>query len=221
MHSTFLHELSKAAAELLAIPVRGRGCPRIDLSIHNPALHDQMPDRTHFHNFVENKIQASGCGLVWGGYLEHRAVYAGDLFAADVNPRCIHLGLDFWAAAGTAVFAPLSGIVHSFHDNAGFCNYGPTIILKHAVRDQVFYSLYGHLARASLVRLQVGTPVEKGSHIGWLGAFEENGNWPPHLHFQLIRDLGEWVGDYPGVCAEKDVPYYRENCPDPAVLLGL
>jgi hypothetical protein len=44
----------------------------------------------------------------------------------------------------------------------------------------------------------------------------ENGGWPPHLHFQLIRDIQHYHGDYPGVCAKRDVDFYACNCPDPA-----
>jgi len=49
-----------------------------------------------------------------------------------------------------------------------------------------------------------------------LGKPDENGGWPPHLHFQLIRDMQGFVGDYPGVCAKQDLTFYANNCPDPS-----
>jgi hypothetical protein len=33
--------------------------------------------------------------------------------------------------------------------------------------------------------------------------------------------MGDFWGDYPGVAAEKDLDNYRENCPDPAPLIGI
>jgi hypothetical protein len=32
----------------------------------------------------------------------------------------------------------------------------------------------------------------------------------------LIRDMQEFQGDYPGVCSQRDVAFYANNCPDPA-----
>jgi hypothetical protein len=46
-----------------------------------------------------------------------------------------------------------------------------------------------------------------------------NGNWPPHLHFQLIRDMQGKRGDYPGVVRADELAFYRDNCPDPMALL--
>jgi hypothetical protein len=48
-----------------------------------------------------------------------------------------------------------------------------------------------------------------------VSSIRKNGDWPPHLHFQLIWDLGGKWGDYPGVAAERDLEFYKENCPDP------
>jgi hypothetical protein len=33
--------------------------------------------------------------------------------------------------------------------------------------------------------------------------------------------LGEKVGDYPGVAAESDLGFYKENCPDPDLILRI
>jgi len=55
-----------------------------------------------------------------------------------------------FAPAGTPVFAPLGGVVHAFADNSAPLDYGPVIILRHDVNGVTFYTLYGHLSRASL-----------------------------------------------------------------------
>jgi len=49
----------------------------------------------------------------------------------------------------------------------------------------------------------------------------ENGQWPPHLHFQLILDMESKKGDYPGVCSLPQRQKYLDNCPDPDALLNL
>jgi murein DD-endopeptidase MepM/ murein hydrolase activator NlpD len=77
------------------------------------------------------------------------------------------------------------------------------------------------LSLESVKDLQIGLKVAKGEKIAILGEPFENGDYAPHLHFQLIQSLGEFVGDYPGVCKKSDVAFYKENCPDPNLLLKI
>ncbi len=157
-----------------------------------------------------------------GGYDEDRAIYAGEAFTAGDEPRTVHLGVDIAAPAGTEVFAPLAGRVHGFQDNAAAFDYGPTIILEHAIAaDLTFYTLYGHLSRESLAGLFAGRVFGAGERIATLGVAEVNGNWPPHLHFQIILDIGEAHGDFPGVCRKSQREIWRRICPDPRPLLGI
>ena len=87
-----------------------------------------------------------------GGYGEDRAIYDTPIFnPAGEEPRTIHLGLDIFAPAGRAVYAPLAGKVHSFQVNDNAKDYGPTIILEHALAPGLtIWSLYGHLSAESL-----------------------------------------------------------------------
>ena len=163
-------------------------------------------------------------GLLVGGYDEERAIYSGPVFEAPdgMEPRTIHLGIDIFEEAGTPVFAPLAGRVHSFQDNANPKDYGPTIILEHAVTSQLtFYTLYGHLSRDSLERITIGKPVAAGEEVARLGEAAVNGDWPPHLHFQLILDMQGKRGDYPGVFKKSEREQWKRICPDPAPLLGI
>jgi peptidoglycan LD-endopeptidase LytH len=163
-------------------------------------------------------------GLLVGGYDEERAIYSGPVFAAPngAEPRTIHLGVDIFEAPGTPVFAPLAGKVHSFQDNAHPKDYGPTIILEHAVTSQLtFYTLYGHLNRNSLEGLYAGKPVAAGEGIASLGEAAVNGDWPPHLHFQIILDMMGKSGDYPGVFKKSEREQWKRTCPDPVPLLGI
>ncbi len=164
-----------------------------------------------------------GQPIRFGGYGEDRSLYTQELFAPQgEEPRTIHLGVDVFAPAGADVFAPLAGRVHSsrINDNPG--DYGPTIILEHSpAPGLVFHTLYGHLSRDSLKGLKPGAAFMAGEPIATLGTKPENGGWPPHLHFQIILDIGAAKGDYPGVCKHSERDRWLSICPDPGPLLGL
>jgi murein DD-endopeptidase MepM/ murein hydrolase activator NlpD len=158
-----------------------------------------------------------------GGYGEDRGVYSQVLFAPEgVEPRTVHLGIDIFAPAGAEVFTPLNARVHSFQVNDRPGDYGPTIILEHSAAPGLkFHTLYGHLSRDSLKGLTPGAAFMAGERIAQLGTARENGGWPPHLHFQILLDIGSAKGDYPGVCRRSERERWLAICPDPAPLLGL
>lgn len=164
--------------------------------------------------------------LRYGGYGERRSVYSrsphfgstADESSAE-RVRDIHLGLDVWAETGTPVRALWAGEVVTSFDNQGLGDYGPTLILRHEHLGECWHSLYGHLSRESLHAMPVGTLLSQGQIIAHLGAEEENGGWPPHVHFQLIIDLEEGATDHPGVCSADDWEAYSANCPDPTPFL--
>ena len=197
---------------------------RLDLSEHNTALGSFDPgDTAAFSAFVNSEMQRAGARYAAGGYGENRTLYQmSPVFAsADAEPRTLHLGIDLWLEAGTAVHAVLPGTVHSTQDNAAFGDYGPTLILEHQVDDTRFFTLYGHLAKPSLQQTRPGQRIEAGALLGWLGEPHENVGWPAHLHFQVIGDLGGRSGDYPGVCRPSEAPAWLANCPDPNLLLRI
>lgn len=157
-----------------------------------------------------------------GGYAEERRMYSqSPVFQQTDEPRNIHLGVDIWMPAGTAVYACAPGRVHSFQDNAAWGDYGPTILLEHRLEDTTYWTLYGHLSRESLHGLSEGMPVAGGQAIGALGSSEVNGGWLPHLHFQVIGDLRGKKGDFEGVTTRRLLPLFLEICPDPGIILGL
>ncbi len=174
-----------------------------------------------FTLWVNQQLDTNNCKYGIGGYMEHRTIYAGiPLFDDGVDePRFLHLGLDIWGKAGTAVYAALAGKVHSFRDNNNLGDYGPTIILEHDLDGIKLYSLYGHLNRACLTGLSVGMPVKISQQIANLGDMDENGQWPPHLHFQLMFDMEGKYGDYPGACRYSEKEIYLKNVPDPQLVL--
>lgn len=198
----------------------------IDLSVDNYGLSGrELSSSETFSEYISGYLELKRKKVAWGGYNEVRGLYLrSELFSAEEQEelkRNIHLGIDLWAEAGTAVLAALEGKVHSFRDNDNFGDYGPTIILEHEEEGHTFYTLYGHLSRESLHGLKVGTEVRQGHKIAELGAPSENGDYAPHLHFQVIRDLKGQKGDFPGVTSRKLQAEYLDNCPDPNLLLKI
>lgn len=213
-----------AAASPLPFDLNDQPGIRLDLSEHNRALDGFDPgDTAVFSAFIQQQIARQGARYAAGGYAENRMLYQmSPVFrSADAEPRTLHLGIDLWLEAGTTIHAVLPGVVHSTQDNAAFGDYGPTLILEHQLEGERFFTLYGHLAQATLERTQPGQQIAAGELLGWLGSPSENVGWPPHLHFQVIRDLGGCRGDYPGVCRPSEAAQWLANCPDPNLLLRI
>ncbi len=169
-------------------------------------------------DYVKSKIRSAKAKLGVGRYLEDRSVYE---WSSKFGNRSIHLGMDLFLPAGTEVFAFMDCVVHSFKDNSDDGDYGPTIILKHAINDVPFYSLYGHLSKNSLKGKTRGAIIRKGEMIGRIGDIRENGSWPEHLHFQLLRDMQGREGDFPGVASREDLEEYKKVCIDPNLVVGI
>lgn len=197
----------------------------LDLSIDNSELKAvNVSSSDDLEQFIWNFLKSHKGKVAYGGYLEQRGIYQRSDYFNKSNPeteRNIHLGLDLWIEADTPIYAPLDGSIHSFKNNTNHGDYGPTIILKHCIGDSEFHTLYGHLSLESLVGKRVGDKVEKGKQMATLGASKVNGDYPPHLHFQIIKDIQDFLGDYPGVCNQLDLEFYKENCLNPLLLIDL
>lgn len=184
--------------------------------------HLDINDVSGFTEYLFDSIAAADTPVGIGRYDEDRVLYRhSPLFNGDAERRSIHLGIDLFVVEGTEVLTPLPGTVHSASDNAGLGNYGPTVILRHELDDVEFHTLYGHLSRNSLEDLDPGDALAAGDPVGEVGDLQENGSWPPHLHFQIIAEaLGDAV-DYPGVAAPSERQRYLDLCPDPNLILGI
>ncbi|TRX01533.1 peptidoglycan DD-metalloendopeptidase family protein [Flavobacterium gawalongense] len=196
----------------------------LDLSTFNVELSKlDIGNAIDFEKYIENYLTANKAHIAFGGYNEERNLYKRSAVFNDTKTeeRNIHIGLDLWIKAGTPVLAALDGTIHSFNYNAGLGDYGPTIILEHKIENQTFYTLYGHLSLESITEIEVGAVFKKGQQLATLGNSPINGDYAPHLHFQIIKDIGDNFGDYPGVCSKNDLDYYLENCPDPNLLLKI
>lgn len=204
-------------------PARDRLMP-MDFTANNTALTAALlTDVEAFTQWVKQQRQAHGARYAIGGYAEHRTVYSRSRVFDDPQggePRRLHLGVDIWGDAGTPVFAPLGGMVHSFAFNNRYGDYGATIILLHQLEGVAFYTLYGHVSLQD-IKLTEGQYINRGEVLAHFGTPEENGAWPPHLHFQIIADMQANKGDYPGVCRYSERENYLWNCPDPDLILQM
>ncbi len=196
----------------------------MDFTSSNKSLTPEVINSTdRFSSYVSDFIKDKGSRYGIGGYKELRTVYdRSSLFGMNENeePRRLHLGVDIWGAAGTPVFAFMGGMVHSVAFNDHYGDYGATIILTHQLEGTPFYTLYGHISLRDIASLHPGQYITRGEEMAHLGNPTENGQWPPHLHFQVIADIGLNEGDYPGVCRWSERDKYLENCPDPDLILN-
>ena len=223
--SSFLSKISHDNIKVIDDSISKSDYTQIELSISNNDLNTfDISSSKAWENYISNYLKKHQKKVAFGGYLEHRAIYKRSKTFNQNNKeteRNIHLGIDVWMDANTKVLAAFDGEVHSFKDNVGLGNYGPTIILKHKIKGVAFHTLYGHLSRESLLKIKIGQVIKQGESIAKLGTADVNGDYAPHLHFQVIKNIQDNYGDYPGVSSLNDVMFYRENCPDPNLVLKL
>ena len=217
---------SRSFEPVMARPASDDEITVLDLSLSSPDLNGRdTEDTPDFTRRVFRKMEDDGATLGIGRYLEPRAFYLTDIFAGRGGDprerRTIHIGIDLFDQAGAAVNAPLAGRVKSVRDNGAGLDYGPTIILEHDAPSGAFWTLYGHLERASVEALEEGAEVEAGQTIARIGPYPENGDWPPHLHFQILTDLLDFEGEFPGVALPRERRVWAAFCPDPNLILGL
>ena len=197
-----------------------------DLSVGSPEFSDpeELADTEAFTAKIFARMKDAGARVGIGRYNEARLLYTSDVFKSnDGERRTIHIGIDLFMKAGSPVFAPLDGVIHSFANNAAPLDYGPAIIVQHeAVEGRMkFFTLYGHLSEDSLEGLHTGKLVNRGDRIASIGAPPTNGGWPPHLHFQIICDMLGKHGDFPGVAPASQREVWLSISPDPNLVLGI
>jgi murein DD-endopeptidase MepM/ murein hydrolase activator NlpD len=198
---------------------------RLDFTENNKTLTEEiLSDTKKISAYINDQLKQANAKYGIGGYNENRSVYSRSKHFDSDNgeePRRLHLGIDIWSEAGTPVFAPMGGMVHSFAFNNNFGDYGATVILLHQLDGVAFYTLYGHVSLKDIGVLNEGQYINHGQEFAHFGEQNENGQWPPHLHFQLIIDMEFKKGDYPGVCKYSEREKYLYNCPDPDLILQM
>jgi len=193
----------------------------IDLSVSSNWLENRFIGKNV--DLFENKInllkKLNSNSIIAGGYLEPRILYNTNNYSRagnnGIENRTIHLGIDFWLNKNTPINAFIDGIVVVKTNNKSKKGYGGLVILEHKVKNLKFYSLYGHLYNIKRLKIKIGDKIKKGSEIGLVGNYNENGNWAPHLHFQLMLSLLDFKNDFPGVCYSSEKNIWSSICPDP------
>ncbi len=166
-----------------------------------------------------------GVELGIGPYGEERAVYTAQGFASRLargDRRTVHLGLDLFRPAGTNVRVPLDGVVVDVYATDLPLDYGHTLLLEHTPAPGVrFWTLWGHLAAATMQQRRVGEQLTAGEVIASLGDVHENGGWQPHLHLQLTTYRPSSAGTVIGVGEPNLRSVWSELFPDPSPLAQL
>ncbi|MBC7654482.1 MAG: peptidoglycan DD-metalloendopeptidase family protein [Oligoflexus sp.] len=195
----------------------------LDFTQSNTSINlEIITDTTLFCNYIDDLLKSKNAKFGIGGYMENRTVYARSEHFGNSNeeePRRLHLGVDIWGAVNTPVYAFMNAKIHSFAFNNNFGDYGATIILEHELEGIAFYSLYGHLSLENIQNIAKGDEIKKGQQFCDFGNVEENGSWPPHLHFQLMCDMENNIGDYPGVGKLSEEQKWLDKISNPNIVL--
>jgi 4-aminobutyrate aminotransferase-like enzyme/Ser/Thr protein kinase RdoA (MazF antagonist) len=224
----WLSENGKSAASVLDADLKSAPVTVFDLSVGSTFL-GADPSNSQVHALsdkIDRKIKSTGARVGIGRYDEPRLLYSSPLFSPNDQPtaerRTVHLGIDLFVAAGSPVRAPFSGVVHALANNIAKLDYGPVVILRHDIPQLgTFFTLYGHLARKTLESLKVGDRIERGKQFASIGTVEENGGWPPHLHFQVITDLLDLGTNFPGVAFASERQIWTNISLDPNLILQI
>jgi len=163
--------------------------------------------------------------ILAGGYLEPRNLYTSTEYDTVGNygnqSRTIHIGVDFWLPENTPVHALFDGEVVIVENDIGDKEYGGLVVLKHQQKDFCFYTLYGHNTAKSVLKHKLGAIIKKGTQVAALANYPENGNWAPHLHFEITLSLLNYKTDFPGVAYFNQIDVWKSLCPDPNLLFKI
>ena len=199
----------------------------IDLSVSSKWIgHQKDFNNLELFQFKIDQLQKKvPTKIIAGGYLEPRALYTSTAYNKVGNngreSRSIHLGIDYWLPEKTPVHALFDGEIMIAVNDVGEKEYGGLVVLKHKTTTFEFYTLYGHNTVESATKHKVGDIILKGEKIAELANYPENGNWAPHLHFQILLSLFDYKSDYPGVGYLSQIDVWKSVCPDPNALFKL
>ena len=214
---------AQSPAPIMGYALTAENCKPVDFGMTSRLL-AQVPDLADPAAYAAPLRACLGEGRIGAGYYnEVRPIYLAEMFnVAPGERRSVHIGADLFAPAGAAIYAPLPGRVHSLAEHPAEQDFGPILILKHQPTPELtFFTLYGHLSPASLSRWSVGQAVAAGELLAHIGDYPRNGNWTPHLHFQIVIDMLDHSDEFPGVCSPRQRNLWRSLSPDPNLILRL
>lgn len=199
----------------------------IRLGVNHSGIDSRMifAEAEELSDLLEQEVRKHSSPFVVGGYMEVRPFYSMPAYQKSSwignRWRTMHMGVDIWVEPGTPVYAPLNCEVYSIYDNNIPGDYGPTVILKVQDIEADVFLLFGHLSRESLEDLEDVESLQAGEMLGRIGSYQENGGWPPHLHFQVIRSMFRHKHNFDGLADPKFYGFWKEICPNPYRFLGL
>ena len=224
----WLESSAASFAQVLTYDLRTGHVAVLDLSVGSRMLGADPAglETQRFSETIAKAMRDAGAAVGIGRYDEARAIYTTGAFAAGGSPtaerRTVHLGVDLSVPPGSLVHAPLDGTVHTVAVNDAPKDYGPLVILRHAIPSgEEFFTLYGHLDRESIAGLVPEKALRKGEAFGAVGAPPENGDWWPHVHVQIVLDLLGLDEDFPGVAAAGRRSLWTGLSPDPNLILDI
>ena len=223
----WLYRHSDSCLPLFDPDISGKDLLVLDISVASPYLDPLLPSDVQEETaLLFRQIRRGGYAAAVGLHDEYRLIYTSEDFRDFSGARrTLHLGLDVFMEPGTALHAPLDGSVFSTSCHPDPQDYGGTLILEHEARDEqgefVFHTLYGHLDPASIAGLGKGDRIPAGSPVALIGNSAENGNWIPHVHFQIMTDLLDETDTFMGVGSHRHRNVWLSLCPDPNLILNL
>lgn len=208
--------------------LQAENVPVFDLSVGSPEIGNlpEARDTDLLAQKLFGRMQAAHSAAGIGRYDEARIIHTSVEQHIETNHGpawpTIHLGLDLFLAAGSPVYAPLAGVVHSFSadDETDGC---ATLVLEHTVAEGAltFYTLYSNVSSDSLSALSKGMHVEQGSLIARTGGLPTGDGLPPHLHFQIVIDMLDRQGSFPAYALPDERAIWLSLCPDPNLIVGI
>ena len=193
--------------------------PRMIVSFAEGAPGGELTDNAEQYSaWLRAELEKNRADFAIGLYAEDRTCYKGEQFivAGSSKARSTHLGIDIFIDAETPIHAPLSGTVYTLRSNNIRYDYGTLLILEHHTDDGTpFYTLYGHLANKTGELFSEGESVAAGDVIGYIGAPHENGQWAPHLHFQIMTTMLGLRENFDGAAEPDRMDIWSQICPDP------
>lgn len=160
----------------------------------------------------------------YGGYLEDRTELWKVYYPPLAGKITWHLAIDI---NNLPVYDPVcsltDGIVVDVYNDvaeAKFNGWGGRVIVQDQHENR--FVLYGHLDG---VCVSVNQNVKRGETLGFVGAPDDNGHWPPHVHLQCMTRAfikNRYNGKFPmidGYLQEANTDILSRELIDPLTLL--
>lgn len=154
----------------------------VNLSIESKKANVDLVDPKFCETWIANFLQSKNADYFFGGFLEDRT-YLWRNHSNSSGASLIHLGIDYSVPQGTKVSLPLDGkVFHIMKDPKNNLGWGGRVIWK---LPNGLYLLYGHLKQDFKLKLEQS--CKSGEIVGEIAGSNENGNWWPHLHVQIMN----------------------------------